>query len=44
MQTIIEINEYIKQASKLLDESEQNNIISFLASFPESGDIIQGTG
>ena len=44
MQTIVEINEYIKQASKLLDKSEQNSIISYLASFPESGDIIQTTG
>lgn len=44
MQTIVEINEYVKQASKLLDETEQNSIISHLASLPESGEIIQATG
>ncbi len=44
MQTIVELEEYHKQASKLLTDSEQNSIISYLANFPESGDIIQSTG
>jgi len=42
--TIVETSGYSKQASKLFNESEQNSIISYLGSFPESGDIIQGTG
>lgn len=44
MHTIVELSEYIKQARKLLDESERSDIISHLAKTPDSGEIIQGTG
>lgn len=44
MQTIIELPEYLKQADKLLSNSERQSIINYLAVHPSAGDIMQGTG
>lgn len=44
MQTIVELPEYIQRASRLLSESEKKGIINYLASHPQSGAIMQGTG
>jgi hypothetical protein len=44
MQTIIELPEYLKQAGKLLSNSERQSIINYLAVHPSAGDIMQGTG
>ncbi|CAC9593099.1 hypothetical protein BHECKSOX_197 [Bathymodiolus heckerae thiotrophic gill symbiont] len=44
MQTIVELPEFIKKSSKLLDSSERNGLISYLAIHVKSGDLIKGTG
>ncbi|RUO21279.1 addiction module toxin RelE [Aliidiomarina iranensis] len=44
MQTIVELPEFQKRASSLLNEDEIASIINYLAAHPQSGDIMQGTG
>ncbi len=44
MQTIVELPEYIRRASSLLNESEKQGIINYLASHPQGGSVMQGTG
>jgi mRNA-degrading endonuclease RelE of RelBE toxin-antitoxin system len=44
MQTVVELPEYLRQASRLLDADEQKDIVDYLAGHPKSGDILQGTG
>jgi len=40
----MELPEYIRRIAKLLDKSECNKVINYLAVHPKSGDIISGTG
>ena len=44
MITIAEVPEYIRQAEKLLTTEERQDILSYLAAHPKSGDLIEGTG
>lgn len=44
MITIAEVPEYIRQAEKLLTEAEQQDVVSYLAAHPKSGDLIESTG
>ncbi len=44
MITIAEVPEYIRQAEKLLTEAERQDVVSYLAAHPKSGDLIEGTG
>lgn len=44
LSTIVELPEFIKRTSDLLSESERQELIVYLASYPKSGDLIQGTG
>ena len=44
MQTIVELPEFIKRASRLLKDEERTSIVNYLAYHPLSGDIMQGTG
>ncbi|OGS91826.1 MAG: addiction module toxin RelE [Gallionellales bacterium GWA2_60_18] len=44
MITIAEVPEYIRQAEKLLTAEERQDIVSYLAAHPKSGDLIKGTG
>ena len=44
MQTVVETPVFIRRAEKLLSEYEHAELIEFLASFPEIGDEIVGTG
>jgi len=44
MQTIVELSEFQKRASSLLNEDERTSIINYLAAHPQSGDLMQGTG
>ena len=44
MITIAEVPEYQRQAEKLLKEAERQDILSYLAAHPKSGDLIEGTG
>jgi len=44
MITIAEVPEYIRQVEKLLNDTERQDIISYLAAHPKSGDLIGGTG
>ena len=44
MQTIVELPEFQKRAEGLLKPDEKASIINYLASHPQSGDLMQGTG
>lgn len=44
MITIAEVPEYIRQAEKLLSATERQDVVSYLAAHPKSGDLIEGTG
>lgn len=44
MITIAELPEYIRQVEKLLSATERQDIVSYLAAHPKSGDLIEGTG
>lgn len=42
--TIAELPNFIKQAEKLLGYQERQDVISYLAEHPKSGDLIEGSG
>jgi len=44
MITIAEVPEYIRQAEKLMTVEERQDIVSYLAAHPKSGDLIEGAG
>jgi hypothetical protein len=44
MQTIVETPTFVRQAERLLSEEEHADLIVYLASHPEAGDEIVGTG
>ncbi len=44
MQTVVELPEFLKKASKLLSSDERISIVNYLAAHPAAGDLIQGTG
>ena len=44
MQTIVELPEFLKRAERLLTPGEKVGVINYLASHPQSGELIQGTG
>jgi hypothetical protein len=45
MQAVVETPDYLRDAKALgLTESERDSIVSWIASNPEAGDIIAGTG
>ena len=42
--TVVEMPEFIRQGTKLFDDSERHRLVDFLATHPTAGDLIQGTG
>ncbi len=44
MQTIVELPEYEQKASSLLNDSEKQGIINYLAIHPHAGVVMKGTG
>jgi len=44
MQTIVELQEYLREAEKVLGDDEKSGIIDALARKPKSGVLITGTG
>lgn len=44
MLTIAELSTFIRNAEKLLDAGERQDVISYLAQHPKAGDIMEGTG
>ena len=44
MQTIVELPEFLRKSDKLLKQTEKRDLINYLASHPEAGDIMRGTG
>jgi len=42
--TVVETPEFLAATRKLLTEDERRALIDFLASNPQAGDLIQGTG
>ena len=44
MLTVAELPEFISTASKLLTESERQDVIRYLAEHPKAGDRMEGPG
>jgi len=44
MQTVVETPTYLKAASALFSDAERADIVSTIASDPEAGDLMPGTG
>lgn len=44
IQSVVELPEFIRRAQQLLSESETQLLVSYLAEFPQSGAIVEGTG
>lgn len=44
MITVAETSEYARRARKLLAEHERTKLIAFLATHPDAGDVLEGTG
>jgi hypothetical protein len=44
MITVVELPEFIRRSKKLLNETERERIVYYLAAHPASGVIIEGTG
>ena len=42
--TIAELPNFTRQAEKLLGYQERQDVISYLAEHPKSGDLIEGSG
>ena len=42
--TIAETAEYIRTASRLLTDSERQDVLTYLAAHPKAGDLIEGMG
>lgn len=42
--TVVEMQEFLTAARKLLTDAERTLLVDFLASNPTAGDLIQGTG
>lgn len=43
MQTVVETSSFIRRAEKLLSDDERKELIDYLTSHPESGDVIPDT-
>lgn len=41
---LAETSEYIRTASRLLTDSERQDVLTYLAAHPKAGDLIEGTG
>lgn len=41
---VAEMPEYIRHVTRLLSQSERNDIVDYVAANPKAGDLIQGTG
>lgn len=44
MQTIVELPEFQRRAESLLNSSEKQSLVNYLAAHPQAGVIMQGTG
>ena len=44
MLTIAELSTFIRSAEKLLDASERQDVINYLATHPKAGVVMEGTG
>lgn len=44
MQTVVETPSYLRAAEALFSEAERENIVAMVASNPECGEVMQGTG
>lgn len=44
MHTVVETPEFLAQAKKLLTESERMQLVDTVSQYPDTGDVIKGTG
>ena len=44
LMTVIETPSFLRDAKRLMDDEERQEIVSFLAQNPDTGDLLQGTG
>ena len=42
--TVIETPSFLRDAKRLMDDEERQEIVAFLAQNPDAGDLLQGTG
>ena len=42
--TVAELPEFARCADRLMSESERKEVTDYLAAYPKSGDLLQGTG
>jgi hypothetical protein len=42
--TVVETPSFLRDAKRLMDDEERQEIVAFLAHNPNAGDILQGTG
>lgn len=42
--TLIETPSFLRDAKRLMDDDERQEIVAFLAQNPDTGDLLQGTG
>ena len=42
--TVIETPSFLRDAKRLMDDEERQEVVAFLAHNPDAGDILQGTG
>jgi hypothetical protein len=44
MHTVVETSVYLREAGKLMNEAEREEVVTMIARDPEAGDVIAGTG
>jgi hypothetical protein len=44
MHTVVETPQYIKASESIFSEAERTDIVNMVATDPECGDVIEGTG
>lgn len=44
LQVVVELPEFIKQATRCIPDTQRVEFINYIAKHPEKGDVIQGTG
>jgi len=44
MQTVVELPAYLRKANKLFTQTELKDVVDYIATYPEAGDEIPGTG
>ena len=44
LHTVVETEVYLRSAERVMDETERNAVVDFMAANPQAGDVIAGSG